>query len=93
MYFGSVKFFKHLILVVVVILIALPTGLAFRFYDSQAELRESRQKLYDEVTRLHKEVTNGKRQLAEKETELAKQAEQLSAAGAGDLSPDRKSVV
>ena len=39
MYFGSVKFFKHLILVVVVILIALPTGLAFRFYDSQAELR------------------------------------------------------
>ena len=88
MYFGSVKFFKHLILVVVVILIALPTGLAFRFYDSQAELRESRQKLYDEVTRLHKEVTNGKRQLAEKETELAKQAEQLSAVGAGDLSPE-----
>lgn len=90
MYFGSVRFFKHLILCAVIILIAVPTGLAIRFYDSQAEVRESRQKLYDEVTRLHKEVTSVKRQLAEKETELAEQAEQLSAAGAGldDLPPE-----
>ncbi len=90
MYFGSVKFFKHLILAAVVVLIAVPTGLAFRFYDSRAELRESRQKLYDEVTRLHKEVTNAKRQLADKETELAALAEKVSASGTGlgDLPPE-----
>lgn len=83
MYFGSVRFFKHLILAVVVILIALPTGLAIRFYEQRGALRDSRQKLYDEVTRLHGELTNSRRQLTAKQKEVDGLNEQLSSAGAG----------
>lgn len=92
MYFGSVKFFKHLILAVVVILIALPTGLAIRFYEQRGTLRESRQKLYDEVTRLHGELTNARRQLMAKEKELTELTEKLSTAGDGQTDSPSEAI-
>lgn len=86
MYFGSVKFFKHMILLTVIILIAVPTGLSIRFYESRNEVRQSRQKLYDEVTRLNGEIVTVKRQLTAKEEaldEMAEQVREMSTAGLG----------
>lgn len=49
MYFGSVRFFKNLILLAIIILIAVPTALAFSFYFSLQEQKEAVAALQQEL--------------------------------------------
>lgn len=89
-YIGSVIFYKHLILAVVLILILASTICAISFHASLSKSEDTRQKLQAEVTRLHKEVTTTSRKLKESETLLAEQAEKLSSMGGGldELPPE-----
>jgi len=83
MYFGSVRFFKNLILAVVILLIALPTFFAFRF-RGELKAREA------EAAQLTGELEEARERLAAEDTS----AQQPSGAGGGvseDLSPDAPS--
>ncbi len=63
MYFGSVRFFKNLILLVVVVLIAVPTGMAIYFGTSLGTLQREKDVLAVSIDELSAQVDELKGQL------------------------------
>ena len=56
MYFGSVRFFKNLILLFVILLISVPTGLAFQYHAALREAGQTADRLAADLDRLEQEV-------------------------------------
>jgi len=64
MYFGSVRFYKNLILLVVLILIAVPTATAFRLHASLREEESRAAGLEEELADTQQRLTDTEQQLA-----------------------------
>lgn len=56
MYFGSVRFFKNLILLFVILLISVPTGLAFQYHAALREAGQTASRMAADLDRLEQEV-------------------------------------
>ena len=56
MYFGSVRFFKNLILLTVIIFIAVPSFFAFRYHNAVVLQQETLTQLEEEVSRLNQDL-------------------------------------
>lgn len=59
MYFGSVRFFKNMILLAVIICIAIPTSFSIHYHNELQCAKEDIQRLTEEIEQQNNEPTNG----------------------------------
>ena len=86
-YFGSVRFFRHLILTVIVLLIVIPTSLAVYFRVQNKKLMKGSYELLNENVELRSQADDVKNSPPVKETEPL----QVSSAKFGEILVDQNS--
>ncbi len=86
-YFGSVRFFRHLILTVIALLIIIPTSLAVYFRVQNKTLMKESYELFNENVELRNQANDAKNSQPVKETEPV----QVSSAKYGEILVDQNS--